>query len=320
MREIGGYIELETLRRQALHEELIGLGSGRSCLDYLVKTKGIRAIALPYFLCSSVKERCRKLNLRVRYYEIDESLLPADAAPKDDEWLYVVNFYGQLRSEEIRKLKDRYGRIIVDNAQAFFEEPCEGTDTIYTCRKYFGVPDGAWLSTDVKLGEPLMKDRSAGRMGFLLGRFEGNASDYYDEYAANNASFRDAPLHAMSSLTLNLLRAIDYEDVKRRRTENFRYLHAYLADRNQLSLKVPGGAFAYPFMTENAGYLRKEMIRRKIYIPLLWPNVPEEAPEGSFSLKMAASVLPLPCDQRYGEEEMEYMYRTLLEIMDNTER
>ena len=315
MREIGGYIEFETFNGHALHEELTGLNSGRSCLAYLIETKRIRAVALPYFLCDSVKELCEKKGLRIRYYRTGMDFKPEITALLQNEWLYVVNYYGQLTSADLADLKNRYGRVIIDNAQAYFEEPLQNTDTIYTCRKYFGVSDGAFLATDEKLTRELPEDRSADRLGFLFGRFEGRASDYYGQYAANNARFANEPVKSISRLTLNFLRAIDYGTVKQRRTENFDYFHQRLKSVNLLNLRVPEGAFAYPLMLKNAETIRKKMIDRKIYVPLLWPNVLSETSAETTDYALAASVLPLPCDQRYGKEECGYICTSLEEAM-----
>ena len=304
MKEIGGYIEFETSGGHALHEEMIGLNCGRSGLAYLIETKRIRAIALPYFLCASVKELCEKMKLRICYYRTGMSFLPQNLELKSDEWLYAVNYYGQMTAGDAAALKTRYGRVILDNSQAYFDEPISGIDTIYTCRKYFGVPDGAFLSTDVPLERPLPEDFSAGRMGFLLGRFEGKASDYYDGYVKNNAMFADEPVKKISALTMNLLRSIDYERVEKRRTANFRYLHERLKERNMLKLRVPSGAFAYPLMVNDAPVIRRKLIEQKIYVPLLWPNVVLETEADSVDRRLAESVLPLPCDQRYDEEDM----------------
>ena len=46
-REIGGYLELERFQGEALHGDLIALGSGRACLAYLIELRGIRSIWLP---------------------------------------------------------------------------------------------------------------------------------------------------------------------------------------------------------------------------------------------------------------------------------
>lgn len=60
--------------------------------------------------------------------------------------------------------------------------PVEGVDTIYTCRKYFGVSDGAFLYTDTKPQRNLPQDESYDRMHFLMGRYERSASEFYNEY------------------------------------------------------------------------------------------------------------------------------------------
>lgn len=54
MKEIGGYIELDTYRGKMLHEKAVALNCGRNALAYLIKSKSIKRILLPYFLCSSV--------------------------------------------------------------------------------------------------------------------------------------------------------------------------------------------------------------------------------------------------------------------------
>ena len=42
MREIGGYIELDTYRLPMLHEGALALNCGRNALAYLLKARGIR--------------------------------------------------------------------------------------------------------------------------------------------------------------------------------------------------------------------------------------------------------------------------------------
>ena len=61
----------------------------------------------------------------------------------EDVFLYLINYYGQLEKNYVEELFAGHKRIIVDNAQDFFCKPIDGVDTIYTCRKFFGVPDGA---------------------------------------------------------------------------------------------------------------------------------------------------------------------------------
>lgn len=233
--------------------------------------------------------------------------MPADFELGADEWLYLVNYYGQLTQEQIRAAKKRYGRVILDNAQAYFAEPLPGVDTLYTVRKFYGVADGAFLATDAPRLMGLLQDESHERMHFLLGRFERSASEFYREYAENNAFFEAEDIKRMSKLTENILRGAEDGRIQRQRMENFQQLAAAFDDVNELKLRTPEGAFAYPLLVPNGADVRKRLIAEKIYIPTLWPNVLEDAEEGTRDYRLAKDVLPLPVDQRYGAEEMEYL-------------
>lgn len=307
MREIGGYIELEHNRGTLFHEGAVALNCGRNCLSYLAKAKKIKKLLLPRFLCDSVQKLCDREGIKTETYEIGENCLPVSVRPEEGSVLYLVNFYGQLDNDKIKEYRDSFGEIIVDNAQAYFQKPLDGVDTLYTCRKFFGVADGAFLYTDKALSEELQRDESFDRMSFLLGRFERTASEFYADYASNNGLFKNEPLKRMSALTENLLRGIDYEFVKNRRTENFAYLHEKLGKTNKLNLKIPEGAFMYPLYIENGAEIRKALQQKKIYIPTLWPYVFELCGENDREYKMAQNILPLPVDQRYNTEDMEYM-------------
>lgn len=304
-KEIGGYLELDKYGQEMLHEGAAALNCGRNCLAYLIKARRIKKILLPYFICGSVIDTCLKEKVVIRYYRVKEDFHPAEIYAGCDEWVYIVNYYGQLSADEIIHYKNKYKNIIVDNAQAYFEQPAGGADTLYTCRKFFGVPDGAFLYTDSRLDEELEQDESYGRMEFILGRFERPASEFYDKYARNNDMFAEESVKKMSRLTLNLLHGIDYSMVKEKRTRNYCRLHDKLKDINHLKLKITEGAFAYPLLAENGPDIRKKLISEKIYIPVLWPDVLENADPGSIEYRYAGNILPLPCDQRYGESEMD---------------
>lgn len=319
MKELGGYIELDTYKLPMLHDDAIALNCGRNALAYLFKSRGITKLKVPYFLCDSVSNVCDREGVEKVYYHIEYDFRPEeDLTIAKDEWLYLVNFYGQLSNEKIRAYAEKYERIIVDQANGYFESPVPGVDTLYTCRKWFGVADGAFLYTDKPLTETFPQDISFERMHFLLGRFEKEASLFYGEYTENNRFFTTEPIKEMSRLTRNLLHGIDYQNVEKIRKENFEYLHSRLSELNLLQLKT--GAFMYPFMIENGERLRKELQNHRIYVPLLWPAVFTIASENDPEYKMAKNILPLPIDQRYSIEDMEYIVKiiyTLLEVSSN---
>ena len=315
MKEYGGYIEFENYHGNMLHEGAIALNCGRSALAYLCETKRIKKLYLPYFLCLSVPNLCDKAGVEYGYYHINKKFEPIfNRTLGEDEWLYIVNFYGQLDNDYLIEWKRKCGRVIVDNAQSYFQMPVAGMDTLYTCRKYFGVADGAFLYTETELNREIPQDESFERMHFLLGRFERSANEFYSEYVANNKLFATEPVKRMSRLTENLLRGIDYASVAKRRWENFDYLDAELRNMNELNLKSVYGAFMYPLLLENGAAVRKKLQKEKIYIPTLWPNVLEECPKNSLEYHYAANILPIPVDQRYGIEDMKYLVEVIKDI------
>jgi len=306
MKEIGGYFGLEQLVSHEFYPDLVAVNNARSALLYILKARNIKKLYLPYFLCDSVSEICDREGYSYEYYHIDRSFMPV-FVPRlsDGEYLYIVNFYGQISNEQLFELKNKYVSIIVDNVQAFFQKPVRDVDTVYSCRKFFGVPDGGYVSTDAVLNEPLELDVSKDRMNHILGRFEGSASNYYQEFNRNNRSFTDLPLRRMSELTHNILGAIDYVAVCNKREANYMVLENVLSQYNRLKLIRPIGPYAYPFYCENGMEVKKKLAEKKIYVPTLWPNV--VALDGTLEKDYAENILPLPCDQRYTEDDMKYM-------------
>ena len=308
MREIGGYIEFEHYHGAMLHDNGIKLDCGRSCLAYLIKAKSIRKIAIPSFMCDSVFHLCERYGVQLRYYQVGLDFLPEDVSIEDDEYFYLMNYYGQLDYQTIEYYRDKYNRVIVDNAQSYFDEPVTGVDMFYSCRKFFGVPDGAVLYTDTYLDEDLEQSESWNHMVHLLGRFERPAYEFYSESIRNKKRFIDQKIFSMSKLTENMLHGIDYEYVRNIRTANYYYLFKLFSSINKVDLKRVEGAFAYPLMIKNADYIREKLIAEKIFVPTLWPNVLNNSLSSVKDRKLAGNILPLPCDQRYNLADMEYIY------------
>ncbi len=313
MAEIGGYFGLERLAGQEFYPELTAVNNARNGLVYLLRARGVRKLHIPYYLCDTVARVCEREGFAWAGYHVGRDFLPVFPADglAEGEYLYVVNYFGRLDDGEVLHLKERYGRIILDNVQAFFRQPLAGVDTIYSCRKFFGVPDGGYVSTDARLPEALPQGTSGSRMGHLLGRFEESASAHYAAFQESEEAMYGERLCAMSELTHNLLRAIDYRAVRERRERNFAALHRVLGPRNRLQVILPPGPFAYPFWHADGPAVRRKLAREGIYIPTLWPWA---FSGGETEKEMAENILPLPCDQRYGEEEMKTIGEAVIHV------
>ena len=312
MKEIGGYIEIANFTGEEYHKGAISVNSGRHALEYLIRAKKIKKIYLPYFLCNSVKEHCVKCGCEYELYHVDENFLPIfDFNLQSDEFLYIVNYYGQIKDKEILDIKKKYTNLILDNAQDFFRKPIENIDTIYTCRKYFGVCDGGYVYTDKKLNMELKQSISYDRMNYILGRYEEGASKFYKESSINNKYFDSAELMYMSKLTHNLLRGIDYDYVIEKRNQNFAFLNEHLFNINAIKLRQPNGAFMYPLYIENGENKKSELIKNKIYVPTLWNDMFKEKGYTLFEENFVKNIIPLPIDQRYNIDDMKIILEVL---------
>ncbi len=309
---IGGYFELESLINQPYHKNALKLNSARNCLVYLAKSKKIKKLYIPYYLCDSVDvilDYCE-----VEYYDINDNFLPIfNKKLNNNEYIYVVNYFGQVSNYLIKKLKEIYKNIIIDNVQAFFQLPIKGVDTIYSCRKFVGVPDGAYLYTDVISLEKLERDKSKDRFSYILGRLEETPQQYYNVYRENEDLLEKLPLLKMSKSTESMLGCFNYENIKEKRTKNFKYLNERLSKLNKLNLKNVTGAYSYPLYIDNAEKMRKKLIDENIFVPVLWPNVIKDNKSVN-AYNFAKNILPLPCDQRYGIEEMDKIIKIVKEI------
>ena len=74
------------------------------------------------------------------------------------------------------------------------------------------------------------------------------------------------------------------------------------------------GAYAYPLLIKDGASVRKRLAERKIYVATLWPNV-LELPENMLEHELAENILPLPCDHRYTENDMEVVVKAVKESM-----
>lgn len=320
MNEIGGYLELENFSGEEYYPELLKLNLGRTALLFALDYLKIKKLWLPYFLCDSVTTICSNTTVTLKWYHINaefEPILPEMETTKG-EYIYLVNYYGQLSDEKLLALQKRYNNILLDNTHAFFQKPLPNIPVLYSCRKFFGLPDGAYLCLgkvpkDVLSTYPI--DYSSSRMGHILGRYEHSASEYYEEMLETAHHYSEEPIKRMSHLTENLLKGIDYSAVRKKRTENYAVLASALNQYNTLPLRHSDGPFVYPFYYPNGVNIRKKLAAEKIYIPTYWSNVINQMPVDTIEYDYASNILPLPCDQRYNRKHMEHILQVLKQIM-----
>lgn len=305
--EIGGYLELELGKGKEYHSNAISLNTGRNALEYILLSKKYRKIYIPYFTCKVIMQPIRKHGIQAEYYHIDDSFRPIFDFSKirENEVFLYTNYFG-ICDLQVSHVAEDCQNLIIDNSQAFFSQPLYAVDTFYSPRKFFGVPDGAYLYTNKILSHEFERDYSYERMGHLLGRIDGRAQDFYLLFKKNNSSLTNQPIKLMSNLTSRLLCSISYDAIKKKRLSNFQYLHDELGKKNILNLHSFefGSPLVYPLLLENGAVVKEHLISRKIFIPTYWPNVLDLTSEKDMEYNLVNNLIALPIDQRYGLTEM----------------
>ena len=311
MEPIGGYFELADYEagKGFPHQDGILLNTGRNALEYILRCIGdIKGIYLPYYTCEVVLEPLKKLHIPWVFYHINDKFeMIEDIQPKDGEYVIANNYFG-IKDVYIQTLADKYGdQLIVDCAQALFARPIPGIKMFYSTRKFVGVADGGVAyGVDGKASLLYDEDDSSHHNSHLRIRKEQGAEAGFRDYQQNETKLDNQSIRLMSRDTRDILWHIDYDRVIKKRRANFIYLHEALKDKNHLQLPEIEAIvcpMVYPFLARIDRDLRKELIDNKVFVAMYWSNV-HQITSYEMEYDLATRVVPLPCDQRYGEVEM----------------
>ena len=321
MKEIGGYFELElTDRGNFPHNDGVLVNSGSNALEYILRSLGdVKCVWVPYFTCSIILKPFKNTGISYKFYHINEQLELSNKISLDDgEYLLATNYYG-IKDAYISKLVEKYDRhLIVDNAQAFYTKAIQKVPTIYSPRKFSGVPDGGIAcGVDARLIDTFDTATSFDSCSHLLKRYDLGAAAGYDDFKSHDAALSANSIKRMSCLTQALLCSIDHERVKTARKENFAVLHNALGKTNRLKMDVYENndcPLVYPYWVPNGRNLKAHLIQNKVFCATYWPNVFDWCKPSDIEYQLAGDVVCLPIDQRYGEEEMNYIINLIRDI------
>ncbi len=317
MKSIGGFYELELPQSPiAYHADAIALSTGRACLRLMIRHLDIRKCYVPYYTCDAVFHPFVLEAVPMEEYSIDGQFEPQELpALGDGEYFLYINYFG-VKSDTVAMLLERYGeRLIVDNTHLFFHKGYPQNWSFTSARKYFGVPDGAYLYAPVPVTERPARFEEIS-ISHNFSRLMGRQQQAHAEYTAYEKSL-DAEIHGISLLTERMLSVVDFEMVQQRRLSNYRYLHGRLGHLNtfRANASITDAPFAYPLIPEEA-IEKQGLYDRGFFVPALWADPLNRVKPGYDSdLAIARKLLPLPIDHRYLPADLEPMADYLLSVL-----
>lgn len=318
---IGGYFELELPARRPLpYPQSLRFQSARAAFVALLRAGKPERVWMPHYICDAMVAPLADVGVEIAWYDVDRDFEVDDSVRLGiDDWLLYVNYFG-VCDRNVADVLRRFSsdRVVLDYSQAFFSPPVdEALATLYSVRKFFGVPDGGLLATRLPVSPPELRDTgSIERSAHLMLRLGESPEAGYAAYREAEESLAAYEPTRMSKLTEEILSTIDLDSVKRKRRENFLFLHEKLGERNRLSLDPTGfsAPMCYPFLTDSDD-LRARLIEHEIFLATYWTDAIGRL-TGDWSGNQVARLLPLPIDQRYGPSDMQRVVDTVLEYIE----
>lgn len=320
----GGYLPLELcVLKGHYHPSALRYLSARSALYHLLITLQPQRLWMPYLICQSVIDAVISAKIKIEWYFLDESfnpILPQELNP--DDFLFFVDYLGQCSLQK-KLLLQRVAkeRIILDYSQAFFAPQLSVGATLYSPRKFFGVPDGGLLVSGLDIPKPKRKDcASLERIQHLIIQHEVGTREGYLQFMNAESTLANIDAVEMSNFTERMLCTIDYFHIKQRRESNYRLLHERLAKINRFNYVAenPDGPFCYPLYFPERR-LHDALIQQGLFIPTYWKEVLERLSADSVEGRFVNCMLAIPCDQRYNLEDIDRICSIVLQVAAGNE-
>ena len=327
MREIGGFFELGGGYHESPHHSAWAYNTSRNAFRDLLNTikqhQGAlpQRIVLPVFNCPDVAAMLQQAfpEIALIFYNINRKFDPIlDGIDlEEDDLLYTVDYFGLGRRAVIKARKGS----VTDSVHAFFRPPIEGQHSLYSFRKFFGVPDGAYLYTPMLMQakEPWT---SWSHCTHLLKRVDLSAQYAYADYLKAEETLSAADVAGMSRLSISLMSLVDIERTVEARLSNFSHLNSRFAKSNELSNLIDTARsdtefvpFTFPLLINEGSRIRSELISRNIFTPTYWTGVLDHPSVNDFERHLALNTVHLPIDQRYGLSEMDEIIHQLDDLL-----
>ncbi len=305
---IGGFFEFELpANKQSFHLKALALTNGRACVNFFINKVKPTKIYIPSYTCDALFEPMLINKIEYIFYEVDINFeIKSLPTLSENEYIIYINYFG-LKRNYTQKLHSFYqNKLFIDNTHDFFSKQYETSWSFTSARKYFGVPDGAYLYSPVRLTEKFARNTNI-TSEHLLNRLLCNQKLAFTQYT-NYEKTLNSDIKSISQFSERLLSTVDYKEIEIKRKNNFEYLYKKLQKLNRLNLSLSSdfAPFCFPFLPEKK-IEKKYFYEKNVFIPSLWKDSLSRNKKGNYNNLFSDEMLPLPIDHRYGEEELDYI-------------
>jgi len=228
----------------------------------------------------------------------------------------------------IRELKQAGVLIVEDITHTLFSAYTRSSCNDYflaSLRKWFGIPSGGVLASThpfnvekKSIHEAFVSTRATAlqrKAEYLARPTQALKAEFAELFGkAETLLNTDVSVYSIDAMSYDIISHIDVNLLTHKRRENYTFLFDRLKECKGLAFLGPSldeqtCPFFFPILVrEDRNRLQVMLAKKGIYCPSHWPapiNLPEK--ELLLSQSLFDGELSIPCDQRYGLREMEYI-------------
>lgn len=324
--------------------------SGREAIELALislereKPETPKRCLMPAYMCDSVFLPFLHRGWELVFYSVDRELETAGeeifrlALEKDPGLVFIHPYYGTDTCWGLRRQLSalrRSGVMVMEDVTQAYYLPETGKDADFivgSLRKWYAVPDGGFVASDLPIAEDVLLDGEAyarERLAPLVRKWEylkdeGAPKEERQkrkaEFYTKNRALEEELDHyegvrRLSQLSVHILSEVDEEAARQRRAENYSYLYEKIGGMKRLwpiLMKGDEAPLYFAVYAKERDELQRFLGERDIYAPVLWPvgelNRDELRGDEAYIFE---HMLAFPVDQRYGIEQMEQIVQTL---------
>ena len=296
--------------------------SGRSALKSIVMELGrSQSVAMPSWCCDSMIKPFIDAGMKVSFYPVLFDGKLTQEKTYDCDVLFLIDYFGYTGMQSV--LSEFKGVVIRDVTHSLFSASYSDADYYFgSLRKWCGVWTGgyAWAEDGhkldvnsveeedyVRLREAAMKQKAE----YVSGIREDKK--YLELYRYAEGSLDNMGICKASERDINCALYLDANQIRRKRRDNAEVLRQSFADWLVFpEMKDSDCPMFVPIIVPDGkrDNLRHFLISNEIYCPVHWPvSVYHKLDEQTRYIY--DNELSLVCDQRYNEDDMNRMVKTI---------
>lgn len=342
MKEIGSEywaIELETSNNNLdflnIGKDYKLLMSGRTAIDYVINdiNDSKKIVYMPNYCCESMVQPFIDNGYTVEFYNVDVLNNVYDInIDFDCSIFFAMSYFGFSISnmDKYINILSKKGIVIIEDITHRFlcdiNHSNKADYLICSLRKWFPIISGG-IAINMKnvfkndIGNYIINDNYVEtkktamnlKRKYIEDSIEINKNEFLELYYMSNEMIKDYKNQKIDIISLNILRHIDINSIKKYRINNYKIILKKLKKNKKIKLlynyQKGDCPLFVPIIIDNRDNIRKQLIDHSIYLPIHWPNF------NKFNNEIYNHELSLICDQRYSINDIEKYIDELIKIV-----